>query len=99
MAAYIGAPEDHLIQSLGVPDKQISVNGVQYLAYVRQQTQIQPGAGFGYGGWGGPYWGPYYGGGFAFAGPQNVQVWSCETTFAVKEGHVADVTFKGNDCS
>lgn len=100
MIAYIGAPEQKLVESLGVPDKQIAVNGVEYLAYVRAQAQVEPNAaamGFGY--WGGPFWGPYSGG-FAEAGlPQNVQVWSCETTFAVKDGRVADVNFKGNDCS
>ncbi len=95
MIAYMGAPEDKLVQSLGVPDKQITVNGTDYLAYVRQQTQVvsSPVLGFG-----GP-WGPYGGGFGAVALPSTVQVWSCETTFAVKGGHVVNVSFKGNDCS
>ena len=101
MAAYIGAPEEKLVQGLGVPDKQIAVNGVDYLAYVKQQAQIEPeivdpGLGF----WGGPFWGPFYGGGVLEAGvPQNIQVWSCEITFTVKDGRVWDVTLKGNDCN
>lgn len=94
MIAYMGAPEEQLVQSLGVPDKQISVNGVNYLAYIRQQAQVQPNPIVGFGG----PWGPW-GGGFAAASlPSTIQVWSCETTFAVKDGHVANVTFKGNDC-
>lgn len=34
MAAYVGADVKSLVQSLGVPDKHITVNNVQYLAYV-----------------------------------------------------------------
>jgi len=105
MTAYIGAPEDKLVQSLGVPDKQITVNGVSYLAYVRQQAQVQPSPVIGFGGFGpwggGPYgWSGGYGGGFAAASfPSPIQVWSCETTFTVAGGHVANVSFKGNDCN
>ena len=99
MAAYIGAPEQNLVESLGVPDKQIAVNGVEYLAYVRSRTQIEPSAaGIGVGFGGGPFGGPGYGGFSDAALPQNVQVWSCETIFIVKDGRVANVTFKGNDC-
>jgi hypothetical protein len=103
MISYMGAPEDRLIQSLGVPDKQITVNGVGYLAYVQQRSEVQPSpilVGFGGwdGGWGGAF-GPYpYYGGFAGGLPAPVQVWSCETTFTVRDGHVANVSFKGNDC-
>lgn len=100
MTAYIGAPEQTLVQALGVPDKQITVNGVQYLAYVRSAAQVAPNAAdFGFAPWGGPYWGgPFYGGGFGVGLPQNIEVWSCETIFSVKAGRVWDVAFKGNDC-
>ena len=92
MAAYIGAPEDKLVQSMGVPDKQITVNGVQYLAYVRGHAQVLPGD-FAMGGYG-PWYGPYYNAGF----PQDVQVWSCEITFTLKDGKVAGFTLRGNNC-
>jgi hypothetical protein len=98
MAAYIGAPEDKLVQSMGVPDKHITVNGVQYLAYVQGHAQVMP-SDFAMGGpyWG-PYWGPYYGP-YYYAGlPQDVQVWSCEITFTLKDGKVTGFTLKGNDC-
>jgi len=108
MAAYIGAPEEKLVQSLGVPDKQIAVNGVDYLAYVHSQAQIQPafiGPGFGgfggFGPWGGGGFGPWgagYGGVYSGGLPEDVQVWSCEVTFTVKDSRVWNVTFKGNDC-
>ncbi len=99
MIAYMGAPEAQLVQSLGVPDKQITVSGITYLAYIRQQSQVQPSPIIGFGG--GPWgpWGPY-GGGFAAASfPSQIQVFSCETTFSIKDGHVANVTFKGNACN
>ena len=95
MAAYIGAPEAKLVQEMGVPDKQIAVNGVQYLAYDRVRQQVLANS-FAMGGFG-PFWGPYYGGFYAPL-PQNVQVWSCEITFAVQDGKVSGFTLKGNDC-
>ena len=98
MTAYIGAPEDRLVQSLGVPDKQITVNGVDYLAYVRQHAQVQTDE-IAMGAWGGPFWGPYYGGVYGVGLPRDVQVWSCEITFTVKDGKVWNVTLKGNDCN
>jgi hypothetical protein len=99
MAAYIGAPEAQLVQALGVPDKQISVDGVDYLAYVRQQAQLEPEMDLSFGAWGGPFWGPYYGGFTDLAVPRDIDVWSCEITFTVKDGKVWNVTFKGNDCN
>ena len=99
MISYMGAPEEKLVQSLGVPDKQISVNGINYLAYIRQTAQVQPAPIIGFGGFGPWGYGPY-GGGFAAATfPSQIQVFSCETTFTIKNDHVANVSFKGNDCS
>jgi hypothetical protein len=98
MISYMGAPEETVVQSLGVPDKQITVNGTTYLAYIRQHAQVQPSPVVGFGPWGGPY-GPYYGGFYGAALPSAIQVWSCETTFIIQGGHVANVTFKGNDCN
>src|ERR1700733_7837314 len=34
MAAYIGADPQTLVRTLGVPDKHVTVNNVQYFAYV-----------------------------------------------------------------
>ncbi len=98
MAAYIGAPESALVQKLGVPDRQITVNNVTYLAYeLRNQAQLSPG---GYV-WGGPYWdgwGPYpYAYGRSIM-PRNIRVWSCEVTFVLVEGKVRSFTLRGNDC-
>jgi hypothetical protein len=102
MAAYTGASGQTLVQDLGVPDKQISLNGTQYMAYVRQRAEVDAGPVFaGFGGWG-PYgaasfwggWGGYYDG-----GPQNVTVWRCETTFELQKNKVVGFTLRGNDCS
>jgi hypothetical protein len=94
LAAYIGAPEAGLVQKLGVPNRQINVNGVDYLAYqVRYQAQTFSGGSY-Y--WGGPFWGPGWG---AYGSiPQDVQVWSCEATFALVKGKVASFSLRGNDC-
>ncbi len=102
MASYIGATEDQLVQKLGVPDKQITVNGVQYLAYDQHHLDVSPGfstfGGF-YGG--GYYGGPYFGGGpFFDAGfPPTIEERGCETTFALRDGKVINFSFRGNDCT
>jgi hypothetical protein len=102
MAAYIGADEQTLVQQLGVPDKQITVNGVQYVAYVRHRTEYYPGDYYGSGF--GPWGGPFYGGGFypavytAGLSPQ-VLTYSCETTFMLRNGKVLSFTLRGNDCN
>jgi hypothetical protein len=96
MISFMGASENTLIQSLGVPDRQITVGGINYLAYVRSRTQVlSTGGPF----WGGPWggWGPY--GGWSGPVSSSVVVWSCETTFAVQDGRVVNVSFKGNDCN
>lgn len=96
LAAYIGAPEAELVQNLGVPDKQIEVKGVKYLAYqVRYQAQTAPVMPP-------PYWGPgYWGPGWAWSPPfpQNVQVWACEATFVLVDNKVQTFYLRGNDCN
>ncbi|GAN80263.1 hypothetical protein [Acidocella aminolytica] len=92
LAAYIGAPEATLVKDFGVPARQINVDGVKYLAYqmTYQAQTISTG----------PYWGPVWGPGFVTQPmPQNVQVWSCEATFAVVKDRVQSFTLRGNDCS
>jgi hypothetical protein len=97
MSAYVGSSEANLVLSLGVPDKQVTVNGVKYLAYVRQQAQVESYSGS----WGGPwrgYWGPYYAAYYNPGFPNNIYVWSCEVTFQVQNDKVYNVTLKGNYC-
>jgi len=95
MSAYVGGTEAQLVQGLGVPDKQITVKDVSYLAYERRHEQIDPSADFA-----GPNWGPYYYGGPLFASPfpQEVEVYACEVTFLVKDDHVLGFSLRGNDC-
>ncbi len=98
LAAYIGAPEATLVQKLGVPEKEITVNNFTYLAYeIRHQTQLQP---TGYL-WGGPYWGGWGPYPYTIAQPltpQTIQVSSCEVTFVLGDGKVKSFTLRGNDC-
>jgi hypothetical protein len=102
MASYTGASAQTLVQELGVPDKQITVNGTQYLAYVRQREDIEPGINA-YGGfgplYGGPFWQPYYGAEVFNEGiSSSLVVWHCETTFALQHDKVVSFTLRGNDC-
>jgi hypothetical protein len=102
MAAYIGADMPTLVRQFGVPDKQITVGGVQYVAYDRGYQEIAPGAYMG--GWYGPYSGGFYGGGFypaiyADGLAPRVITYSCETTFMLKDGKVFNFTLRGNDCN
>jgi hypothetical protein len=105
MASFTGASEQTLVQDLGVPDKQVTVNGVQYLAYDRRDLDVSPGfVGPFYGS--GFYGGPFYGGGFAGPGPffdaglpARVNEISCETTFMLRSDKVVGFTIRGDDCT
>jgi hypothetical protein len=103
MAGYIGASEQSVVQQLGVPDKQVTVNGTQYLAYDHRDLDIEPGfIGPVYGGgfYGGPFFGPgYFGGPFIDEGfPSRVSEVACETTFELRNGKVISFTLRGDDC-
>ena len=80
MAAYIGADQQSLVRTLGVPDKHITVNNVQYLAYVTT-TDFGPQG--------------YYGGYYYSSYPA---IYSCETTFSVKDDRVFSVKLRGDAC-
>ncbi len=99
MAAYTGDSAQQLVQSLGVPDKQITLNGTTYLAYVKRQEQLDPGSsgftGFYQPFYGAPIFAPaIYGGGF----PAQITTYSCETTFVLKDDKVVSFSLRGNDC-
>jgi hypothetical protein len=100
MAAYIGANEQTLVQQLGVPDKQITVSGVQYVAYEQSYQQITGGPY--YGGWYGPYGSPFYGGFYPpfyqASFPAQIVTYGCEITFMLKDGRVFNFSLRGNDC-
>jgi hypothetical protein len=97
MAAYIGASGETLVQNLGVPDKQITLNGVQYLAYVREQTTVTAPPPLFYGGYGGLY--RPYGGFYAYGLPSTVTVWRCDITFMLHADKVVSFTLRGNYCN
>jgi hypothetical protein len=94
MASYIGDSKAQLVQTLGVPDKQITVGGADYLAYDRHHLEFTPGFDT-FGGFG-----PWYGGPIFDAGiPPQVIEQDCETTFLLRNDKVASFTLRGNDCS
>jgi len=98
-ASYIGDSKAQLVQTLGVPDKQITAGGADYLAYDRHHLEFTPGFGAfsGFGPW---YGSPYYGGPIFDAGipPQLIEQ-DCETTFLLRNDKVTSFTLRGNDCS
>jgi len=104
LASYIGSPEGALIKNFGVPDKQITVDGTQYLAYDHRDLDVSPGfAGPGFYGpglYGGPFFGGFGPDPFFDTGlPARVNEVSCETTFLLKDGKVVDFTLRGDDCT
>ena len=94
MAAYTGASAETLVKDLGVPDKQITLDGVQYFAYDRHHTLVSPGF-YAFSGYTPFYDGPFYDAGF----PPTVTEEGCETTFALRNNKVVSFTLRGNDCS
>jgi hypothetical protein len=98
-ASYIGDSKAQLVQTLGVPDKQITAGGADYLAYDRHHLEFTPGFDA-FGGFGNWYGGPYFGGPIFDAGipPQLIEQ-DCETTFLLRNDKVASFTLRGNDCS
>jgi hypothetical protein len=102
LQAYIGQPEQAIVQGLGVPARTITTGGITYLAYVWQNTQVIPGSPGPWGPWGGGPWGPWGGG---FYDPPTVVVTGCEATFQMGPsgqpggGDVAvSVILRGNGC-
>ncbi len=105
MAAYTGASAETLVHSLGVPDKQVTLKGVQYFAYSEHHTEITPGASYGfapfygYPFYGSQFYGAGYGGAFFGGSPPEVDEYSCETTFMLRDDKVFSYSLRGNDCS
>ncbi len=101
MAGFTGSSAQTLVEHLGVPDKQITTNGTEYLAYnVRHSQELEPG----FDGSVGPYFGRgYYGAGFGgdFYNedfPRQINDYSCTATFALHDDRVVGFTLRGNDC-
>jgi hypothetical protein len=85
MAAYIGADQQTLVRTLGVPDKHITVNNVQYLAYVTTTDYGLQGY-YDYE----DYYDDYYN--------SYPLIYSCEITFTLKDDRVFSVKLRGNGC-
>jgi len=94
MTAYIGSSPQTLVQQIGVPDKQITVGRVQYLAYVHHEEDSLAAYNYVTLTPGGYYPHPFYDIDLAPAeGPVD-----CETTFAVQADKITSVKFRGSDC-
>jgi hypothetical protein len=82
MAVYVGANSETLVQSLGVPDKKITVNDTQYLAYTLVNN-----IDYGYSGYDG-----FYDAGYSVA------LSTCQATFMLLNDRVSNFTLRGNAC-
>jgi hypothetical protein len=103
MASFTGASEKTLVEQLGVPDKQVTVDGLQYLAYDHRDIDFDPGFAepfYGAGFYGGPFYGGFGPGPFIDAGiPSRINEVACETTFTLRDNKVVGFTLRGDDCS
>ncbi|HUN43630.1 MAG TPA: hypothetical protein VMU81_25320 [Acetobacteraceae bacterium] len=89
---FVGHPEQGLIETLGVPNRSYTAEGVKYLAYdERRVTLIPPLPPYGAGPWW--YYGWYDGG-----APAEAVELKCETTFTVAGGVVKSYMLRGNAC-
>lgn len=90
--AFIGMPAATLLSCAGVPERQASIDNVDYFTYRSERVTTTPvpspgfGAGrwhpwYGFAGWG---WDDYYG---------DVESRNCEATFVLKDGRVQQVVY------
>jgi hypothetical protein len=98
MQRFQGATEAALIDALGPPDNQYTVEGVKYLSYSKtsQYTYNNDAPNFGVG------TGVYrHGGGIWMDhdfGNSSTQVYRCDVTFRIRKGIVDNIGRRGNDC-
>jgi hypothetical protein len=92
LQVWIGRSEIDLVSAFGVPAGTYEVDGVKFLSFVQQRTQIVPGD---Y-----PFYRPYgrFGPLAGPAWPATVLI-SCQITFAIRRGLVESFSFRGEGCS
>ena len=89
MSTLVGVTEGQLVAALGVPQGVHEAEGTRFLQFEEQRFIPIPGSP---GPWGMRGWG-----GWGF--PPTVEVRTCATTFAMRDGRVASFTFRGNGCT
>ncbi len=100
MQVYQGTSEASLIDALGPPDNQYTVEGVKYLTYSKVSQQIYPtnSGGFGVG------TGLYRNGGGVFASQDfatrnaSIQTYRCDVFFAIRNKRVDKIGHRGEAC-
>ena len=96
LAGFVGQPDTEVVRRLGVPSRTYEADGHRFLAYAEHRSEIlSTGTGFGgfdqFGGFG------YFGPGFGFSSAEVIDR-TCETTFEVVNGRVANWSLRGNAC-
>jgi hypothetical protein len=96
--AFVGMPKEVLLSCAGVPEREATVDNLQYFTYSSERLVTVPSA---YGGWGGPWggpWGwrhPWWGAGFDYPYANDIQTRSCKATFTLRNGVVEKVVYGG----
>ena len=99
MESWVGSPEANLLNSpvWGIPDSSYVSGGTAYLKYISERTHTTPGRA--------PKltttcnaWNTCETTSSGGSSPKTYR-WVCETTFVIKNGHVASYSFKGSDCT
>ncbi len=96
LAGFVGQPDTEVVRRLGVPSRTYEADGHRFLAYAEHRSEIlSTGTGFGgfdqFGAFG------YFGPGLGFSSAEVIDR-TCETTFEVVNGRVANWSLRGNAC-
>jgi hypothetical protein len=91
LQVWIGRSEVDLVSAFGVPAGTYEVDGVKFLSFVQQRTQIVP-ADY-------PFYRPYgrFGPIMGPAWPATILL-ACQVTFALRRGVVESFSFRGEGC-
>lgn len=104
MQQYQGASEAQLIDALGPPDNQYTVDNMKYLTYSKISQQSYPTGGGGSGISFGVGSGGYHRNTGTWVGQEfgdrttSVQTFRCDVFFAIRAKHVVKIGKRGNSC-
>lgn len=90
-SALIGMPKATLLSCAGVPDRQATVDNLEFFTYRSGRISSYPGS---VGMWGG-HWGPGWGGWGYPAYDVDIRSTTCEATFTLRSGAVERLVYGG----
>lgn len=88
-SALVGMPKAALLSCAGVPARSAALDNLDYFTYHSDRIVSYPGSAFGFYGGGYPWGYPaYYG--------SDIQSYSCDATFTLRNGVVEKLVYSGN---